>query len=59
MGDAVTLHTVVIRPKVQCLEVGSSWRLGRVIPGKVSGVVCHPVDCGHVTNVQDMGGDHL
>jgi len=25
----------------------------------VSGVVCHPVDCGHVTNVQDMGGGHL
>ena len=27
--------------------------------GKVSGVICHPVDCGHVTNVQDMGGGHL
>ena len=28
-------------------------------PGKVSGVVCHPVDSGHVTNVQGLGrGNH-
>ena len=27
-------------------------------PGKVSGVVCHPVDSGHVTNVQGLGGGH-
>ena len=27
-------------------------------PGKVSGVVWHPVDSGHVTNVQGLGAGH-
>ena len=32
---------------------------GHVTPGKVSGVVCHPVDSGPLLIVQDMGGGHL
>ena len=45
-------------PKVQDLEGSQPRDSGHVIPGTVSGDVCHPINCGNVTHIAGSGGGH-
>ena len=45
-------------PKVQDLEGSQPRDSGHVIPGTVSGDVCHPINSGNVTHIAGSGGGH-
>ena len=45
-------------PKVQDLEGSQPEDSGHVIPGTVSGDVCHPKDHGNVTQDASSGGNY-